>query len=137
VAELRSPQYARSIPVQDRDVIEQRRAINGNGSQADRGSDALIVKFPIYDLEGMVVSSDDPRRRHRTETRRSAVCHRSTIASTRREQIEVTGVEVMAMPAVTARVLRALRRTDCASARFCSVTSARIDPTDTTFPSRS
>jgi PAS domain S-box-containing protein len=58
VAELRSQKYAESIPVQDRDVIEQRRAIQWEMvvPKPMGPRNTLIVKFPIYDQRGKVES---------------------------------------------------------------------------------
>jgi PAS domain S-box-containing protein len=58
VAELRGQDYADSIAVQDRDVIAQRRAMQWEMEvpKASGPRKALIVKFPIFDRAGAVVS---------------------------------------------------------------------------------
>ncbi|MGZ3620195.1 MAG: ATP-binding protein [Candidatus Binataceae bacterium] len=58
VAELRSQEYSDSIAVQDRDVIERRRAVQWEMTiPKPHGERAvLVVKFPIYDVTGRVVS---------------------------------------------------------------------------------
>jgi PAS domain S-box-containing protein len=58
VAELRSQEYSDNIAVQDRAVIEGRRAVQWEMTvPKPHGERAvLVVKFPIYDLVGRVVS---------------------------------------------------------------------------------
>jgi signal transduction histidine kinase len=55
---LRSPEYADSAPVQDKDVIEQRRAIQWEMAipKPDGARNTYIVTFPVFDTEGHVVS---------------------------------------------------------------------------------
>ena len=58
VAELRSKEYEDSIPVSDKAVIEGRRAMQWEMTipKPDGLRVALVVKFPIYDDDGKVVS---------------------------------------------------------------------------------
>jgi len=58
IAELRSQDYAESVPVQDADVIEQRRATQWEMEipRPAGAKRALITKFPIYDHAGSVVA---------------------------------------------------------------------------------
>ena len=58
VAELRSQEYSDGIAVQDRSVIEGRRAVQWEMTVPKPHGErtVLVVKFPIYDLAGEVVS---------------------------------------------------------------------------------
>jgi PAS domain S-box-containing protein len=58
VAELRSREYSDSIAVQDREVIEQRRAIQWEMSvpKPNGARSVLVVKFPLFDAAGKVTS---------------------------------------------------------------------------------
>jgi PAS domain S-box-containing protein len=58
IAELRSQAYSDSIAVQDRTVIEGRRAVQWEMTVPKPHGDriVLVVKFPIYDAAGRVVS---------------------------------------------------------------------------------
>jgi len=58
VAELRSKDYGDSITVQDRDVIEQRRAMQWEMTvpKSNGLRNVLVVKFPLFDATGKVIS---------------------------------------------------------------------------------
>jgi PAS domain S-box-containing protein len=58
IAELRSREYSDNIAVQDRDVIEQRRAMQWEMTipKPDGDRTVLAVKFPLFDAAGQVTS---------------------------------------------------------------------------------
>jgi PAS domain S-box-containing protein len=58
IAELRSQEYSDKVAVQDRAVIEGRRAVQWEMTMPKPHGEriVLVVKFPIYDVAGQVVS---------------------------------------------------------------------------------
>jgi PAS domain S-box-containing protein len=58
IAELRSQEYSDNVAVQDRTVIESRRAIQWEMTMSKPNGlrTVLVIKFPVYDHAGKVVS---------------------------------------------------------------------------------
>ncbi len=58
VAELRSKEYSDSLAVQDREVIEQRRAMQWEMTVPKQNGprNVLVVKFPLFNTAGQVIS---------------------------------------------------------------------------------